>query len=318
MPIAVDVFSGFLGAGKTMLIKKLISEGAYEKDLAIIENEFGEVAIDGMYLEENCMQIKEIYSGCICCAVTGDFKKAIMEVIEAYPVKRIIIEPSGVASLSDVLKVFRESELKEKLIVERIITVVDVSRFEMYKTNFSAFYKNQIQYAKTIVLSRTELLPKEQLEKVIKEIRSLNAAAPIVTTPWNEVDGITIAKAGEDWLKEELIKKINQNSRSIKRVTMTSQKPAARDVFDSFGIDTLQVLDENKLKIFLHNLQNEAVYGEVLRAKGIVCLAKGKWVQFDYVDGEYEIRESKPYYTGKLCVIGMVLKKDALAEFFKR
>ncbi|MDF2614301.1 MAG: cobalamin biosynthesis protein CobW [Clostridia bacterium] len=318
MPIAVDIFSGFLGAGKTMLIKKLISEGVYEKDLAIIENEFGEVAIDGTYLEESCAQIKEIYSGCICCSVSGDFKKAILDVLENYHVRRIIIEPSGVASLSDVLKVFKEDVLKEKLILGRIITVVDVSRFEMYRTNFSAFYKNQIQYAKTIVLSRMELLKKEQLEKVINEIRGLNASASIVTTPWSEMDGQMIAEADENSLKEELVKKMSQNIRGMKKVASAVQRPHAHDVFDTYGMNTLEIFAENKLRSLLSSLKDSSAYGEVLRAKGIVHVAKGKWVQFDYVNGEYEIRESKPYYTGKLCVIGTGLKKEALAELFKR
>ncbi len=317
MPVAIDIFSGFLGAGKTMLIKKMISEGVYVKDLAIIENEFGEVAIDGAYLEENCMQIKEIASGCICCSVVGDFKQAILEVIERYPVKHIIIEPSGVAALSDILKVFKEKIFEEKLILHRVITVVDVMRFEMYQTNFSAFYKNQIQNARTIVLSRTQLIPKEQLQKLVQQIKALNSGAAIVTTPWEALDGKVIAQANEESFKEELIKKVRQGRRSIKQAKLLTASTLAHDTFDSFGIDNLMIFDESKIKDMLDQLQDDKKYGEVLRAKGIICNTKGKWIQFDYVPGECEVRETKPYYTGKLCVIGTRLKKEALAELFK-
>ncbi len=317
MPIAIDIFSGFLGAGKTMLIKKMISEGVYVKDLAIIENEFGEVAIDGAYLEENCVQIKEIASGCICCSVVGDFKQAILEVIERYPVKHIIIEPSGVAALSDILKVFKERSFEEKLILHRVITVVDVMRFEMYQANFSAFYKNQIQNAKTIVLSRTQLISKEQLQKLVQQIKALNSGAAIVTTPWEELDGKVIAQASDGSFKEELIKKVRQGHRSIKQVTLLAANTLAHNTFDSFGIENLMIFDESKIKDMLKQLQDTEKYGEILRAKGIICNTKGKWIQFDYVTGECEVRETKPYYTGKLCVIGTHLKKEVLAELFK-
>ncbi|WP_069998321.1 CobW family GTP-binding protein [Cellulosilyticum sp. I15G10I2] len=317
MAIAVDVFSGFLGAGKTMLIKKMISEGVYEKDLAIIENEFGEVAIDGIYLKESGVQIKEIASGCICCSVTGDFKQAILELTEQYPIKRIIIEPSGVAALSDVLKVFKESALREKLVLNRVITVVDTTRFEMYQTNFSAFYKNQIQNAKTIVLSRTQLVTHAELEIVVKQIRALNHTVAIVTTPWDKLSASVIANANEENFKEELIKKVRQNARSIKKVAGVVRNTSAHDVFDTFGINMLSVFDEDKINYMLKALQDTAKYGEILRAKGIICNTKDKWIEFDYVTGECEVRATKPYYTGKLCVIGTRLNKKALQQLLE-
>jgi G3E family GTPase len=317
MSIAVDIFSGFLGAGKTMLIKKMIAEAVYEKELAIIENEFGEVAIDGAYLEESCMQIKEIYSGCICCSVAGNFKEAIEELMKSYELKRIIIEPSGVASLSDVLKVFKDNTFKDKVKIDRVITVADASRFEMYKNNFTAFYKNQIEYAKTIVFSRTQALDAKQIEKLVSEVRGINKTAAIVTTPWDQLDAKVIAEAREEAIKEELVRKVSQNRRSIKSVAGLVHNAQAAEVFDSVGIEPFMIQDEKRLKYMLDSLKNESAYGEVLRAKGIVCAAKGRWLQFDYVAGEYELRESRPYYTGKACIIGAKLKKQALEQLFK-
>lgn len=318
MLIKVDIFSGFLGAGKTMLIKKMISEGVYLKDLAIIENEFGEVAIDGEYLKDSGVQIKEIASGCICCSVAGDFKEAILEIIEKYSVKEMIIEPSGVAALSDVLKVFGESIFENKVVLNRVITLVDAIRFEMYYNNFNTFYKNQIQNAKTIVLSRTQHISQEALLQCIKKIKMLNPKAPIVTTPWKELEASMIAQAVPESLEEELIGQVRRGKRSVKRAVTGSPSLAAREVFDSFGQESLSPFEPNKLQQCLNELKNTAKYGEILRAKGIVSNTKGKWFQFDYVTDEYELREVKPYYTSKLCVIGTRLNKEALGKLFEK
>ena len=317
MPIAVDVFSGFLGAGKTKLIKKLISEGVYEKGLVIIENEFGEVAIDGAYLAETNVKIKEIYSGCICCSVAGDFKKVILEVMQSYPISRLIIEPSGVAKLSDVLKIFKEAELKERLRLDRIFTVVDSTRFELYRRNFNIFYQNQIEHANTIILSRTQQLSEYQLENVAKGIRTINGNAPLVTTPWDGLDGQTILTASEEGLKEELVRKVAQTRRGVRKVSASQSSGSASEIFESYGIERLKPFEENQLTYLLECLKKTEVYGEILRAKGILPVSKGKWLQFDYVPEEYEIRHSKPYYTGKLCVIGTRLNKKALEALFK-
>ena len=162
MKIKIDIYSGFLGAGKTFLMKKLITEGAYEKNIAIIENEFGEVSIDAAILRQSSIEVKEINSGCICCQVTGDFKEAVLEVIEKYNPDRIIVEPSGVAKLTDIIKVFREGKLKEKSEVDNIITVIDPEKLDMYINNFKDFYEDQILNTKKIVLSRVQKLDYEK------------------------------------------------------------------------------------------------------------------------------------------------------------
>ncbi len=315
--IQVDIFSGFLGAGKTMLIKKMIANQVYNKDTAIIENEFGEVAIDGAYLEGSGIQVKEIYSGCICCSVSGDFKQAIGEVIKNYPVKQIIIEPSGVASLSDVLKIIKDGSFKDKLILNRVITVIDGTRFEMYRNNFSAFYLNQIQHAKTLIVSRSQFLGAGEIQHIISEIEKLNSKAAIITTPWEILHGRAIAEASKDSIKEELIRKVSMTRRNIKSVT-GMQQPPAREVFDSVGIEGLNPHDKTVMEQILGTFENSNTYGEILRAKGIFSSQQGKWYQFDYVPGEYEIRETQPYYTSKLCIIGKGLKKEALVRLFQK
>ena len=178
--IKVDIFSGFLGAGKTYLIKKLIENNIYNESVAIIENEFGEVSIDALVLKDTNIKIKEINSGCICCEVTGDFKEAVLEVINNYHVERIIIEPSGVAKLSDILKVFKEKELKNAVKVDNVITVIDPNKFDLYINNFKDFYKDQIVNAKNIVISRSEKAKEELLLDVKGKIRKINSSIKII------------------------------------------------------------------------------------------------------------------------------------------
>ena len=178
--IKVDIFSGFLGAGKTYLIKKLIENNIYNESVAIIENEFGEVSIDALVLEDTNIKIKEINSGCICCEVTGDFKEAVLEVINNYHVERIIIEPSGVAKLSDILKVFKEKELKNTVKVDNVITVIDPNKFDLYINNFKDFYKDQIVNAKNIVISRSEKAKEELILDVKGKIRKINSSIKII------------------------------------------------------------------------------------------------------------------------------------------
>lgn len=316
MPISVAVFSGFLGAGKTKLIKKMISEGIYGKDLVIIENEFGEVPIDGAYLQEHDIQIKEIASGCICCSVTGDFKQAILDIVSQHPIKQMIIEPSGVAALSDVIKIFKEDEFKERFHLDSVITVIDAIRFEMYLSNFNAFYKNQIQNARTIVLSRTQFIEQEKLQQIVDTLKHLNGQATVITTPWEQLSAKGMIQGNDIKFKEELIKQVTKRTRTIKKVSSVNPIPTAHEVFDSFGIEVLKAVDKEEIDSKLKSLQNDAQYGEILRAKGIATTTKGEWIQFDYVQGEYEIRPMSPYYTTKLCIIGVNLKKEALSQLF--
>ncbi len=194
----VDIFSGFLGAGKTTLIKKLISEAFKGEKLVLIENEFGEIGIDGGFLKESGIEISEMNSGCICCTLVGDFGVALHKVIEQYSPDRIIIEPSGVGKLSDVIKAVTDAAEDTDLQINSFIAVVDASKCKMYMKNFGEFFNNQIEYAKTIIFSRTQKLAENKLEEAMKLVREHNDKAVIITTPWDELDGAVILKAMEE------------------------------------------------------------------------------------------------------------------------
>ena len=191
----VDIFSGFLGAGKTTLIKKLIADGYNGAKLVLIENEFGQIGIDGGFLKESGIEITEMNSGCICCSLVGDFGTALQEVIEKFSPDRILIEPSGVGKLSDVVAAVKRVEGTE---ICGTVTVIDASKCRVYLKNFKEFYENQIKYAGTIILSRTGNISQEKLDQAIELIRAINDHSQIITTPWDELSGVQILKAIEE------------------------------------------------------------------------------------------------------------------------
>ena len=195
----IDIFSGFLGAGKTTLIKKLIQEAFQGEKLVLIENEFGEIGIDGGFLKDSGINVTEMNSGCICCSLVGDFGTALQEVLDTYSPDRIIIEPSGVGKLSDVSKaVSGVMEKNEDVKMNGYVTVADATKCKMYMKNFGEFYNNQIEHAKTIVLSRTDKLSEEKLALALSLIREKNSQASIITTPWEQIDGKQILGAIEE------------------------------------------------------------------------------------------------------------------------
>ena len=195
----IDIFSGFLGAGKTTLIKKLIQEAFQGEKLVLIENEFGEIGIDGGFLKDSGINVTEMNSGCICCSLVGDFGTALQEVLDTYSPDRIIIEPSGVGKLSDVSKaVSGVMEKNEDVKMNGYVTVADATKCKMYMKNFGEFYNNQIEHAKTIVLSRTDKLSEEKLALALSLIREKNSQASIITTPWEQIDGKKILGAIEE------------------------------------------------------------------------------------------------------------------------
>mgnify|MGYP002802820848 FL=1 len=204
----IDIISGFLGAGKTTLIKKLIAEALQGQKVVLIENEFGEIGIDGGFLKESGIQINEMNSGCICCSLVGDFNAALKDVLSQYEPDRIIIEPSGVGKLSDVIKAVQKVVDGENVVLDSYITVADVKRAKMYLKNFGEFYKNQVQYASAIILSRTQDVEEDKLEKTIELIRTLNDRSPIVTTPWEDITGgqILAVMEGKNDFAEELLR----------------------------------------------------------------------------------------------------------------
>lgn len=315
MKVKVDIFSGFLGAGKTTLIKKLANEGLYKEKTVIIENEFGEVSIDGTLLKETKLQVKEISAGCICCSIAGDFKKALMEIMENYSPERIIIEPSGIGKLSEILSAVQNSDMKSRLQLNNVITVVDVMRFDMYINNFGEFYKNQIINARTIVLSRTQSFSEHKLLNIQEVIRRLNSKANIVTTPWKDLSGKKIIEVGDNNLS------VNEEVNLIKRPYLggtlkTGRISESRQVFETYGLETPKKFNINWLKDNIVNINDKKMYGKILRAKGIVQTDSGEWIQFDFVPGEFETRKTSSDYSGRLCVIGTELNKINLKKLF--
>lgn len=193
----IDIISGFLGAGKTTLIKKLLSEALKGEQVVLIENEFGEIGIDGGFLKEAGIEIREMNSGCICCSLVGDFGTALNEVIEKYHPDRIIIEPSGVGKLSDIIKAVEDIKVKTGVELNSYTTVVDVSKCKMYLRNFGEFFENQVEYAKTIVLSRTDKASQDKIEKAVELLRGINKDAAIITTPVEELGGKKVLETME-------------------------------------------------------------------------------------------------------------------------
>ena len=192
--IKVDIISGFLGAGKTTFIKKLIKEIYPDEQIVLIENEFGEIGIDGTFMHDSGIEITEINSGCICCSLVGDFETSLVEVIEKYHPDRIIIEPSGVGKLSDVIKAVNEVN-SDELSLDNHMTVIDAKKCRLYTKNFGEFFNNQIKYASLIILSRTEDITEFQLNECIKIIKEHNNKANIITTTWNQLTQETLVAA---------------------------------------------------------------------------------------------------------------------------
>ncbi|MFL0196946.1 CobW family GTP-binding protein [Clostridium sp. WILCCON 0269] len=313
----IDIFSGFLGAGKTMLIKKLINEKLHSDNIVIIENEFGEVGIDGSILKRTNIEVKEINAGCICCSISGDFKKAIKEVIEKYRPERIIIEPSGVGKLSEILNSINSEDMRSSVKLNMIITLVDVLKYEMYITNFGEFYRNQIINAKTIILSRTQKIAMDRLEKITAAIRNLNQNANIITTPWDRLNANTIVEVAENDAKFDINEKVNLLKKPARNLNFRIAKNHHADqIFNTWGVETPKIFSEVILKNIFSRLEDSEQYGTVLRAKGIVQVSDNKWVQFDYVPEEFQVKDTSPDYTGRICVIGSDLKKDELMSLF--
>ena len=200
----VDIISGFLGAGKTTLISKLLKEALPDEQVVLIENEFGEIGIDGGFLKDSGVEIREMNSGCICCSLVGDFGTSLKEVVDKYHPDRIIIEPSGVGKLSDVIKAVKDLHIENEIRLNSASTFADASKVKMYMKNFGEFFNNQIEHAGTIILSRTQNVSEDKLKKAIEMIRSLNADAHIITTPWDSLDGKQILAAMENVTNLEL------------------------------------------------------------------------------------------------------------------
>ena len=394
--VKVDIISGFLGAGKTTLIKKLLSEALQDEKVVLIENEFGEIGIDGGFLQEAGVQIREMNSGCICCSLSGDFKTALQEVLTTYTPERIIIEPSGVGKLSDVVNAVES--VNADIQISSKAAVVDVNKCKMYLKNFGEFFLNQVETADTILLSRTGNVSNEKVQQIVDLLKTHNDHATIVTTPWDALDGKALLAELEEKhdMAAELLHQVknhhehehhhhehgetctcghhhgeehhhehehhhhehgeactcghhhgeehhhdhehhhhehgeactyghhhgeehhheHEHHHHEHGEACSCGHHHADEVFVSWGMETPAVYNAEKINGILAQLDNEEVYGTVLRAKGMVDAGDGTWLYFDYVPGEAQVRTGAAAVTGKLCVIGAGLHQDALAQLF--
>ena len=344
----IDIFSGFLGAGKTTLIKKMIKEAYSGEKLVLIENEFGEIGIDGGFLQEAGINITEMNSGCICCSLVGDFGRALKKVIAEYAPDRILIEPSGVGKLSDVIGAVRKVTTDD-VTLGNFVTVADATKCKMYMKNFGEFYNNQIETANTIILSRTQNVSEQKLDECVKLIRDHNPNAVLVTTPWDQLTGEQLMAAMEQKTSiamelEELEKEAHEHHHHDHDDDDECDDPEcschhhhddedddehehhhhhhhhghdADEVFVSWGMETHKKFTTDQIEGILKQLENAAEYGMVLRAKGYVASQDSeRWIHFDYVPGESDIREGGAMITGRVCVIGSKLNESAIASLF--
>lgn len=346
----IDIISGFLGAGKTTLIKKLVNETYVGENIVIIENEFGEIGIDGGFLKDSGINITEMNSGCICCSLVGDFGKALEQVIYDYSPDRVIIEPSGVGKLSDVISAVKKLKL-ENLVLNSYTTVVDAKKCKIYHKNFGEFFNNQIESASTVILSHTKDLSQEKLNVCTGIIKELNHDALIITTDWDNLSGKQILEAMEKSIStingimdepehhhhhehdehhhehdehcdchehhhEHEHHHHNNHDEECTCGCHDHHHHHADEVFVSIGIQTAKKYTESEIEEILNKLIESAKYGNILRAKGIVDSTEGKWIHFDYVPGEPEIRRGSADVTGKICIIGSEINKDAVENLF--
>ena len=332
----IDIISGFLGAGKTTLIKKLLGDALKGQQVVLIENEFGEIGIDGGFLKDAGIEIREMNSGCICCSLVGDFGKNLHEVIDKYHPDRILIEPSGVGKLSDVMKSVIDIEKEEDVKLNGLVTVVNALKASKQMKAFGEFFNNQIEYATVVVLSRSQNATPEQLELCVKQIQTLNPKAAIITTAWDAIKGEQILKVieGADSLEMKLMAEQHAKEEAEEHEHEHHHHDHdhedhdhehdhehhhhhhADEVFTSWGRETIKKYTREGLEKILEALSESDKYGIILRAKGMLPAEDGTWIYFDMVPEETEIREGAPEYTGRLCVIGSKLDEHALEELF--
>ena len=406
----IDIFSGFLGAGKTTLIKKLIKEAFQGEKIVLIENEFGEIGIDGGFMREAGIQVNELNSGCICCSLVGDFREALKKVVETYHPDRILIEPSGVGKLSDVTRAVEGVGETLPVSLNSFVTVADVNKVKMYMKNFGEFYDDQISHASCIILSRTGSADEKKVAAAVALIQEKNPTATIVTTDWNELTGAQIVSVMDG--KRDLVAELLSEAQASNAAHADEDEEEhhhhhhdhdedghecchhhhdhdgddddedehehhhhhdedddhghecchhhhdhddddddecddpdcachhhhddddddehehhhhhhhhhghdADEVFISWGEETHKKFTKAEIERILKALEDADAYGIVLRAKGYVANAEGeKWIHFDYVPGEPDIRDGGAMVTGRICVIGSKLNEEAVAKLF--
>ena len=408
----IDIISGFLGAGKTTFIKKLLEEAIAGEQVVLIENEFGEIGIDGGFLKDSGIEIREMNSGCICCSLVGDFGTSLAEVLTQYKPERIIIEPSGVGKLSDVMKAVIDVSADMDVELNSAVTIVDAAKCKMYMKNFGEFFNNQIENAGTIVLSRTDITDASKIQKDVDMIREKNANAVIITTPLDQLGGSQLLEIIEkkDTMLDDLLAEVRESRHHDGHgeeccghhhghdeechehhhdhdeechehhhdhdeechehhhhdhdeechehhhghdeechghhhhdhdeechehhhghdeechghhhhdgCGHEHHHHHADEVFTSWGMETIVPVTHEQLEDILKRLSSTREFGDVLRAKGMLPTENpGEWLYFDLVPEQYEIRQGRPDYTGKVCVIGASLKEEELNSVFGR
>ncbi len=331
--VKIDIVSGFLGAGKTTLIKKLIAEAYAGQKLVLIENEFGEIGIDGGFLQDAGVTVNEMNSGCICCSLTGDFRKALQMVVSEYKPDRVIIEPSGVGKLSEIVAAVQTAEI-EGMELGGLTTVVDATRTKLYMRNFGEFFNNQVESANCIVLSRTGGMPEAKIAQAVALLREKNPEAVIVSTDWQALTGRQILDAIErrQTVGTELAALLREHDEHEHHHDHEHHHEHdehcscgchdhdhhdADEVFQSWGMETARKYTTDELAEILEALEDEKKYGMVVRAKGYVDSPDGNWIHFDYTPGEPDVRTGAANVTGRVCVIGAGLKADAVKELFR-
>ena len=315
----IDIISGFLGAGKTTLIKKLLKDAFQGEQVVLIENEFGEIGIDGGFLKEAGIQIREMNSGCICCSLVGDFGASLKEVISKYHPDRILIEPSGVGKLSDVIKAVQGVEEETGLVLNSYTTVVDAKKCKMYMRNFGEFFNNQVEYAGAIITTPIEKLEGKKLLEVMEHPVSL--ADELMEEEEVCPECGHVHEHGEhhhdhDHEEHEHHHHDHDHECGCGHDHHDHHHHHADEVFTSWGRETIKKYTKENLEKMLEALSASDEYGIILRAKGMLPAEDGTWIYFDMVPEETEIREGAPEYTGRLCVIGSKLNEDKLAELF--
>ena len=327
----IDIVSGFLGAGKTTLIKKLLDEVFRGEKIVLIENEFGQIGIDGGFLKDAGVEITEMNSGCICCSLVGDFGAALKQVLADYAPDRIVIEPSGVGKLSDVIAAVERVQAEAPdLHLNSFVTVVDATKAKIYMKNFGEFFNNQVEHASAILLSRTQKMDEAKLNTAVKLLRDKNAKAAILTTPWDQLTGAQILSAmeGGHSLAQELMEEIAHQHHHHDHDDDDHDEHCccghhhhhhhdhdADEVFTSWGVETAKKFSKADIEHALTELDT-GNYGMILRSKGIVDGGADGWLEFDYVPGEWEVRARGADVGGKLVVIGSKLDEKAIAALF--
>ena len=378
----IDIISGFLGAGKTTFIQKLLQEALKGENVVLIENEFGEIGIDSGFLKNSGIEIREMNQGCICCSLVGDFETSLKEVIEKYQPDRILIEPSGVGKLSDILSAVKTVSANLPVHLDGAVTVVDASKAKLYNKNFGEFFDDQIRFATTVVLSRTDIAKEEKVEEAVAIVRKVNPKANLITTPIQELSGGKLLEiiGKEENLEEALLEEVREKAahhhdhhhhhhgeeehehccghhhgeeehehccghhhdeeehehccghhhdeeehehgphhdgeEHAHHHCSCGHDHDADEIFDSIGLEIVKKVSRDKLEEILEEMAEGSSYGGIVRAKGMLQLEGGKWIQFDMVPEQVEIRDGSPESIGKFVVIGTELNKEKIKAIF--